>query len=91
MMSAAAIDEVDDEDAPPAGAEVVDLDTERKGKRAPTPRAKAASPKPRQAGQRTGQRRPRRSMNYRIAPIFCRPWTLNNISPRLIESHYEHN
>ena len=30
-------------------------------------------------------------MEYRIAPIFCRPWTLNNISPRLIESHYEHN
>jgi superoxide dismutase, Fe-Mn family len=30
-------------------------------------------------------------MEYRIAPIFCRPWTLNNISPRLIESHYEHD
>src|SRR5262249_48895683 len=22
---------------------------------------------------------------------FCRPWTLNGISPRLIESHYENN
>jgi len=23
--------------------------------------------------------------------LFCRPWTLNGISPRLIESHYEHD
>jgi superoxide dismutase, Fe-Mn family len=23
--------------------------------------------------------------------LFCRPWTLNGISPRLIESHYENN
>ena len=30
-------------------------------------------------------------MTYRIAPLFCRPWTLNGISPRLIESHYENN
>jgi len=30
-------------------------------------------------------------MTYRIAPLFCRPWTLNNMSPRLIESHYENN
>jgi len=30
-------------------------------------------------------------MEHRLAPIFCRPWTLNNMSPRLIESHYEHN
>ena len=30
-------------------------------------------------------------MQYRTAPLFCRPWTLNGISPRLIESHYEHN
>src|SRR3954462_14045881 len=30
-------------------------------------------------------------MQYHVAPIFCRPWTLNGISPRLIESHYEHN
>src|SRR5689334_25079369 len=30
-------------------------------------------------------------MSYRIAPLSCRPWTLNGISPRLIESHYEHN
>jgi superoxide dismutase, Fe-Mn family len=30
-------------------------------------------------------------MKYRIAPLFCRPWTLNGISPRLIESHYENN
>jgi Fe-Mn family superoxide dismutase len=29
-------------------------------------------------------------MKYEIAPLFCRPWTLNGISPRLIESHYEH-
>ena len=30
-------------------------------------------------------------MRYRVAPLFCRPWTLNGISPRLIESHYENN
>jgi Fe-Mn family superoxide dismutase len=30
-------------------------------------------------------------MAYRLAPLFCRPWTLNGISPRLIESHYEGN
>ena len=30
-------------------------------------------------------------MNYRIAPLFCRPWTLNGITPRLIESHYEND
>src|SRR4051794_8828218 len=29
-------------------------------------------------------------MQYNIAPLFCRPWTLNGITPRLIESHYEH-
>jgi Fe-Mn family superoxide dismutase len=28
---------------------------------------------------------------YRIAPLYCRPWTLNGLSPRLIESHYEIN
>ena len=30
-------------------------------------------------------------MKYPIAPLFVRPWTLNGISPRLIESHYEVN
>jgi Fe-Mn family superoxide dismutase len=30
-------------------------------------------------------------MKHHIAPLFCRPWTLNGMSPRLIESHYEHN
>lgn len=30
-------------------------------------------------------------MQYAIAPLFCRPWTLNGITPRLIESHYETN
>ncbi len=30
-------------------------------------------------------------MIYRIAPLFCRPWTLNGIAPRLIDSHYEHD
>jgi Fe-Mn family superoxide dismutase len=33
----------------------------------------------------------RKHMHYRVAPLFCRPWTLNGISPRLIESHYEHD
>ena len=30
-------------------------------------------------------------MQYQLAPLFCRPWTLNGMSPRLIESHYENN
>jgi superoxide dismutase, Fe-Mn family len=30
-------------------------------------------------------------MRYNIAPLYCRPWTLNGITPRLIESHYEHD
>ena len=30
-------------------------------------------------------------MKYPIAPLYVRPWTLNGISPRLIESHYEVN
>lgn len=30
-------------------------------------------------------------MQYRLAPLFCRPWTLMGITPRLIESHYEGN
>ena len=30
-------------------------------------------------------------MRYHLAPLFCRPWTLNGITPRLIESHYENN
>lgn len=30
-------------------------------------------------------------MKYPIAPLFVRPWTLNGISAKLIESHYELN
>jgi Fe-Mn family superoxide dismutase len=30
-------------------------------------------------------------MHYQLAPLYCRPWTLNGITPRLIESHYEIN
>jgi superoxide dismutase, Fe-Mn family len=30
-------------------------------------------------------------MKYQIAPLFCRPWMLNGITPRLIESHYEND
>ncbi len=30
-------------------------------------------------------------MRYKIAPLYCRPWTLNGITPHLIESHYENN
>jgi Fe-Mn family superoxide dismutase len=30
-------------------------------------------------------------MRYHLAPLFCRPWTLNGITPHLIESHYENN
>ena len=29
------------------------------------------------------------NMRYHIAPLYCRPWTLNGITPQLIESHYE--
>lgn len=30
-------------------------------------------------------------MKYQLAPISCRPWLLNGLSLRLIESHYENN
>lgn len=30
-------------------------------------------------------------MKYAVVPLCVRPWTLNGISPRLIESHYEAN
>ncbi len=30
-------------------------------------------------------------MRYQLTPIFCRPWLLNGLSVRLIESHYENN
>jgi superoxide dismutase, Fe-Mn family len=30
-------------------------------------------------------------MRYALTPIHCRPWLLNGLSPRLIESHYENN
>jgi Fe-Mn family superoxide dismutase len=30
-------------------------------------------------------------MKYKLAPLYCRPWTLNGMTPRLIESHYEGN
>ena len=30
-------------------------------------------------------------MRYQLKPIHCRPWTLNGLSIKLIESHYENN
>ena len=30
-------------------------------------------------------------MRYQLTPIHCRPWLLNSLSPRLIESHYENH
>ncbi|HVE48690.1 MAG TPA: Fe-Mn family superoxide dismutase [Casimicrobiaceae bacterium] len=30
-------------------------------------------------------------MRYSLAPIHCRPWLLNGLTPKLIESHYENN
>ena len=30
-------------------------------------------------------------MRYQLTPIYCRPWLLNGLSLRLIESHYENN
>jgi superoxide dismutase, Fe-Mn family len=32
-----------------------------------------------------------KEMQYKLAPLYCRPWTLNGMTPRLIESHYEGN
>jgi Fe-Mn family superoxide dismutase len=31
------------------------------------------------------------TMRYPLAPLFVRPWTLNGMTPRVIESHYEIN
>src|SRR5215470_4596913 len=31
------------------------------------------------------------TMRYELAPIFTRPWLLNGLSLRLIESHYENH
>src|SRR6185436_10277608 len=31
------------------------------------------------------------SMRYHLTPIPCRPWLLNSLSLKLIESHYENN
>src|SRR5262245_10738255 len=30
-------------------------------------------------------------MRFELAPLFTRPWLLNGLSLRLIESHYENN
>ena len=30
-------------------------------------------------------------MRYSLAQIYCRPWQLNGLTPKLIESHYENN
>ena len=30
-------------------------------------------------------------MRYELSPIYCRPWLLLGLSPKLIESHYENN
>ena len=30
-------------------------------------------------------------MKYQLAPLYVRPWTLNGMSAKLIESHYENN
>ena len=30
-------------------------------------------------------------MKYQLAPIYVRPWTVNGMSTKLIESHYENN
>ena len=31
------------------------------------------------------------TMRYQIAPLFVRPWTINGMTPQMIESHYENN
>ena len=30
-------------------------------------------------------------MRYTLKPLHCRPWLLQGLSPKLIESHYENN
>src|SRR6267142_6193 len=30
-------------------------------------------------------------MRYKLKPIHCRPWTLNGLSLKLVESHYENS
>jgi Fe-Mn family superoxide dismutase len=30
-------------------------------------------------------------MRYALKPLHCRPWTLNGLSPELVESHYEND
>ena len=30
-------------------------------------------------------------MRYVLKPLHCRPWLLQGLSPKLIESHYENN
>ena len=30
-------------------------------------------------------------MRYQLKQIYCRPWLLNGLSLKLIESHYENN
>ena len=30
-------------------------------------------------------------MRYSLKPLHCRPWLLQGLSPKLIESHYENN
>jgi Fe-Mn family superoxide dismutase len=30
-------------------------------------------------------------MRYQLKPIYCRPWLLNGLSLKLVESHYENN
>ena len=30
-------------------------------------------------------------MKYELSTIYCRPWLLNSLSLKLIESHYENN
>jgi Fe-Mn family superoxide dismutase len=30
-------------------------------------------------------------MRYQLQPLYCRPWLLNGLSSKLIESHYENN
>ena len=30
-------------------------------------------------------------MRYALKPLHCRPWLLQGLSPKLIESHYENN
>src|SRR6476620_11631919 len=60
-----------------------------------SPPASKRSPRPRSERARSPSNPPKppmeKIMRYQLKQIYCRPWTLSNLSLKLIESHYENN